>query len=327
MENQNPVPVQPVQPVQQVTSTSPQTNFGFMDLLMYFGGFSLFLGIYYFVINFWNTMGSFLQILSTLVVAIILIITGVYLNKNLKLYKLGSPLLFLSYFLFPLGVYVLNTKLGIDFELNENYIVTFLVTSIVFAFIYKILDSYLSLFFALTYYALFYGGFVYRISYNYVQSFYEFYSSNIISSSFIFFGLSGYYLAKYFYDKNKLFYYFINFISVNSLLFGLWFFYYFFKPGEFVLNLWMVVFPITILGIIYYARKVNDILLKIFSFIYLFFYIVYLIYKNISSQYFVPVLLVSLGFILIVSGFYFYLRKSKTTENQVTSINPNQETK
>ena len=101
-------------------------EFSTVDFLMYFGGFTLFLGIYYFVFNFWETMGSFFQIFFTLIVSIVLILIGVYLNKKLNLYKLGSPLLFLSYFLFPLGMYVLNSRLGLVQLFSENFLVTFL---------------------------------------------------------------------------------------------------------------------------------------------------------------------------------------------------------
>ena len=291
-------------------------EFSTVDFLMYFGGFTLFLGIYYFVFNFWETMGSFFQIFFTLIVSIVLILTGVYLNKKLNLYKLGSPLLFLSYFLFPLGMYVLNSRLGLVQLFSENFLVTFLISSIVFASVYKLVASNFSLFFALTYYMLFYFSLILRLGKNYFTSLETIATNNLLSSSFIFFGLSGHFLAKYLETKNKVFYYFINVISVNFILCGLWFFNFFLRPTEESSRIWMVVFPVIIVALIIYSKKINDILLRIFSIIYLVIYVLYMIYKNLESEFFIPSMLIIIGITLLGGGFYYYTRKS--TQNSTT---------
>jgi len=293
------------------------SDFSIVDFLMYFGGFTLFLGIYYFVFNFWETMGSFFQIFFTLIVSILLIFSGIYLNKRLNLYKLGSPLLFLSYFLFPLGMYVLNSRLELVTLFSENYIITFLVSSLVFAFVYKTVESNFSLFFSLTYYMLFYFSLITRLLKDYFFSLENISTNNVLSSSFLFFGLSGHFLARYFEDKSKIFYYFINFVSVNFLLFGLWFFNFFFRPSEEVTRAWMIIFPAVILYLIIYSKRIGDLFLRIFSVIYLVIYVLYMIYKNISSEFFIPSILIIIGLLLISGGFYYYTKKPIQSSNDI----------
>lgn len=292
-------------------------EFSTVDFLMYFGGFTLFLGIYYFVFNFWDTIGSFFQIFFTLIVSIILILAGVYLNKKLNLYKLGSPLLFLSYFLFPLGMYVLNSRLALVQLFSENYIITFLVSSIVFAYVYKLVDSHFSLFFSLTYYMLFYFSLILRLGKNYFTTLESISSNNLLSSSFVFFGLSGHFLARYLETKSKVFYHFMNIISINFLLVGLWFFNFFLRPSEEASRIWMVVFPVIIISLIIYSKKINDLLLRLFSIIYLVTYVLYMIYKNLDSEFFIPSMLIIIGITLMGGGFYYYTKKSTQNSNSI----------
>jgi hypothetical protein len=301
----------------QQNANLKQDNYSFVDFLLYFGGFSLFLGIYYFVVNFWESMGSFLQIFFTLIVSLILLVLGVFLNQKLKLSKLGSPLIFISYFLLPLGVYVLATKIYPNPILNENYIATLLVSSIVFSLVHQILNSNLSLFFSMTYFFIFYFLYVFYISYDYVNGPDDLFLNNIFTSSLVFIGISGHFLARYLRDSRIHFYYFVNLISINLGLLGLWFFNFFLKPNYLSYLIWLAIFPLTLLGLIYYSRKASDLLLKIFASIYLVFYIFYLIFKNITSEYLVPTILVLLGLILMGGGYYYYLKKTIINRNSI----------
>ena len=311
-----------IQPNQELVNNSNinkvnnQNNLGLMDVLMYIGGFSLFLGISYFIFNFWNDLNSFFQVFFTLGVSLIFIFLGIYLSKYKNLPKLGSPILFICYFLFPVGLNIFLSKFGFynSFQV-ESIIAICLISSIVFTIIYKTLNSSITLFFSLTYYALFYAYFILKLFKPYSSSQGGVY--NILFSSILFFGISGYYLAKYFIEKSKSFYFFINFFAVNSILIGLWGFNYFLVPSDVTYKIWIFLFPSIVLYLIYFSRKVNDTMLKIFSTINLVIFIIYLIYKNVSSQYAVPVVLISLGILLISSGFYYYLKRSNANVPEV----------
>jgi hypothetical protein len=76
------------------------------DFLMYFGGFTLFLGLYYFVFISWEVTHPLLQILFTLGISLLLMYAGYSIIKKHGLIKLGFPLIFIALFLFPVGGYV-----------------------------------------------------------------------------------------------------------------------------------------------------------------------------------------------------------------------------
>lgn len=299
------------------------------DFLMYFGGFTVFLGLCYFIIISWETTHPILQVIFTLVISLLLIYFGYILIKKQGLLKLGFPLIFIALFLLPVGGYVLMYNINEYFKLNiiefYFYIFAFLLSAVVFNVLYLLLSSTTILLFTLVYYGLFYGSFTFNLAVDFKS---EFIILSIISLASIILGISGLFLGQYYKESKKIIYYFLNLFSVNFLLVGGWFFNFFqdtnvpllyeYSPKDNVI--WMIAYPLFVFIILNISIKYSDILSKIFSIIYLIFYVLYILFRFLNSEYYFATLLLILGSSLLGTGYYQYIKKIKSDSTQSSNL-------
>jgi len=310
---------------QQLNNTNAN-DLNIYDFLLYFGGFTLFLGFYYFIMVSWDEINPLLQILFTLVISFLLLFVGYSLVRQ-NLSKLGFPLIFISLFLTPVGGYVLSYNINEYFLLNfvefYFYIFAFLLSALVFNFVYLRIKSTFLLTFTFIYYSLFYGSFVLNLAT-------DFYSSKLylgfITSSLIFLGLSGMFLSRYYLDKNKFIFYFLEIFSINFLLMGGWFFNFFLESKSYLYSAesgenvaWFIFYPMFTFILLNIAIRYKDIVSKIFSIIYLIIYVLYVLFRFLDSEYYFATLLLILGSSLIGTGYYQYIKKMKSDSIQNSS--------
>jgi hypothetical protein len=289
------------------------------DFFLYFGGFTLFLGFYYFIILNWETTNPILQVIFTLVISLLLVYLGYSLIKKQNAWKLGFPLIFISLFLMPVGFYVLFYNLDkylVDFY-NDTYIyiLAFLTSGIFFSIVNKMLKSTLILLFTFIYFCLFYG--IFTVNYTILFAQFPFITTGIFSLSAMVLGFSGLYLSQYYKESNKFIYYFLSLFSINFLLGGAWFFNFFYSE-DWILDInviWMIFFPIFNFIILNIAIKNKEIFPKIFSVMYFVVFVIWVLFKYLDSRYYVATLLLVLGSGLLGTGYYLYLKKSKSIED------------
>lgn len=299
------------------TENKLNSPFSMVDFLLYFGGFSFFLGIYYLVLTSWNSLGVVLQILLTLGVSLALLIGGTFLIKNYGLRKLGLPLIFISIFLLPIGLTNLLDKIFTYQNTNEFLFISTLISLFCASLLFVTnlyVNSSMVLFFVLLYFQSFYYFFITNFSQKYDVYFF----SDIHFFGLVIFGLSGLILSRYFINKNKFFYYLLSFFSTNYLFIGIWFFEFFLNKSIDAEPYRLVFFPIFVLSVLYFGVKLKETIIKVFSIIYLIFFLLYLFVRYMRYEYFVSTLLIVLGLSLVIFGFYYYLKDStKNSNNQL----------
>lgn len=289
-------------------------SFNIYDVLLYFGGFALFLGIYYLIFVAWDTTNLLLQVFFTLIVALFLIYLGYFLIVRKNLFKLGFPLIFISFFLLPVGFFVLFNNLSFNYALSFDYyyyyVFTFLLTALIFNYLYKFIDNIVILFFSLVYYVFSYWFFVYLYAQMFTHSSIR---QSFYSLAAIFLGSSGLFLAQYFKDKKNFIYGFLNLFSINFLLGG-GFDFTFFNPTrieaaqDFNLS-WLIFYPIFVFIILNIGIRYKEIFTKVFSLFYFIIFIFNSLLKYLDSRYYVATILIVLGLVLLGTGYYQYVRK------------------
>lgn len=298
------------------------------DFLMYFGGFTVFLGLCYFIIISWETTHPILQVIFTLVISLLLIYFGFILIKKQGLLKLGFPLIFIALFLLPVGGYVLMYNINEYFNLNiiefYFYIFAFLLSAVVFNILYLLLSSTTILLFTFIYYGLFYILFTLNLALDFKN---ETILVGILSLAAIFLGASGMFLSQYYRESKKVIYYFLSLFSINLLLAGGWFFNFFQDSGSFYYDseqtgnvVWMVFYSLFGFIILNISIRYKDILSKIFSIMYLILYVFYILFRYLDSKYYFATLLLVLGSALIGTGYYQYIKKMKS--DSIQNSNP-----
>ena len=293
------------------------------DILLYLGGFTLFLGFYYFIGVSWSSTHPILQVIFTLIMSLLLIFLGLVIIKKQNSFKLGFPLIFIALFLLPVGGYVLLHNLNDYLKLGllniHFYIFAFLLSAVVFNAIYLILRSTTVLLFTLIYYSLFYWLFIF----NYTLDFDNYnISYGILTLASMFIGASGLFLALYFREKRKFIYVFLSLFSINFLLAGGLFFNFFSEANilTFETNIpWILFYPIFNFLILNIAIRFKDLINKIFSIVYLVVYIFYILFKYLDSEYYFATILLILGSSLLGTGYYQYSKKIKL-ENSSNKI-------